>query len=60
MQQIQDRSGIRPDEQQLYFQGKLLQNSRTLADYNIVKESTIHCCLRLAGGMFHVTSGVNS
>lgn len=49
-QKLQEKEGIAPEEARLIFGGKNLEDDKTLRDYNLVANSTIHLVLRVRGG----------
>ena len=55
--QIYEKKSYQPDQQRLIFAGKQLEDGRTLSDYNIQEDSTLHLVLRMRAGMLHESSG---
>jgi len=56
---IVDKEGVPPCHQRIVFGPNQLEDGKTLSDYNILNKSVLHLVLRLRGGMFHPSSGIN-
>lgn len=49
---LQSKEGIPINQQRILFGGKQLDSKKTISDYDIQNESTMHMVLRLRGGEF--------